>query len=128
MGVRSLTSSPELRIWGIPSRAARTNAALRQTVLDQSSCYMDLSFIGKDCIKHCKHVLVECIMKAKAGYHYIATVAHLAAVSSTVTNVNVSTTVKFTESVHAFLYYTDPESEQMKIAYLPCMVTTSEHG
>ena len=65
------------------------HTALKQTVPDQSSCYMDLSFIEKVCIKNSEHVLVEYVMRAKAGYHYIATVAHFAAVSSTGTNVNV---------------------------------------
>ena len=64
-----------------------------------------------------KHVLVAYIMKPKAGYDYLATAAHFAAESSTGTNVNVCTTDDFTKSVDALVYYIDPDSEEMKIAY-----------
>ena len=53
----------------------------------------------------------------KAGYDYLATAAHFAAESSTGTNVNVCTTDDFTKSVDALVYYIDPDSEEMKIAY-----------
>ena len=56
-------------------------------------------------------------MKPKAGYDYLATAAHFAAESSTGTNVNVCTTDDFTKSVDALVYYIDPDSEEMKIAY-----------
>ena len=56
-------------------------------------------------------------MKPKVGYRYLATVAHFAAGSSTGTNANVATADDFTKSVHALLYYIDPEVEDMKTAY-----------
>ena len=62
-------------------------------------------------------MLVAYIMKPKAGYDYLATAAHFAAESSTGTNVNVCTTDDFTKSVDALVYYIDPDSEEMKIAY-----------
>ena len=68
-------------------------------------------------LRNGKHVLVAYIMKPKAGYDYLATAAHFAAESSTGTNVNVCTTDDFTKSVDALVYYIDPDSEEMKIAY-----------
>ena len=68
-------------------------------------------------VRNGKHVLVAYIMKPKAGYDYLATAAHFAAESSTGTNVNVCTTDDFTKSVDALVYYIDPDSEEMKIAY-----------
>ncbi|CAE7798112.1 rbcL, partial [Symbiodinium sp. CCMP2456] len=85
--------------------------------LDQSSRYADLSLDEATLIKNGKHVLVAYIMKPKAGYDYLATAAHFAAESSTGTNVNVCTTDDFTKSVDALVYYIDPDSEEMKLAY-----------
>ena len=63
-------------------------------------------------------MLVSCVgWGQKAGYDYLATAAHFAAESSTGTNVNVCTTDDFTKSVDALVYYIDPDSEEMKIAY-----------
>ena len=57
-----------------------------------------------------------------AGYDYLATVAHFAAGSSTGTNVNVTTADDFTKSVHALLYYIDPEVENIRIATPQCFL------
>ena len=92
-------------------------SAVTRRALDQSSRYADLSLDEATLIKNGKHVLVAYIMKPKAGYDYLATAAHFAAESSTGTNVNVCTTDDFTKSVDALVYYIDPDSEEMKIAY-----------
>ncbi|CAE7510672.1 rbcL, partial [Symbiodinium sp. CCMP2456] len=92
-------------------------SATARKALDQSSRYADLSLDEATLIKNGKHVLVAYIMKPKAGYDYLATAAHFAAESSTGTNVNVCTTDDFTKSVDALVYYIDPDSEEMKIAY-----------
>ena len=78
--------------------------------MEQFCCYAVV-------VRNGKHVLVAYIMKPKAGYDYLATAAHFAAESSTGTNVNVCTTDDFTKSVDALVYYIDPDSEEMKIAY-----------
>ena len=48
---------------------------------------------------------------------YVTTAAHLAAESSTGTNVNVCTTDDLTKKVDALVCYIDPEREEMNIAY-----------
>jgi len=63
------------------------------------------------------HVIVAYIMKSKAGYDYLATAAHLAAESSTGTNVIACTIEDFTKFVGALVYYIDPENEETKILY-----------
>jgi len=63
------------------------------------------------------HVIVAYIMKSKAGYDYLATAAHLAAESSTGTNVIACTIEDSTKFVGALVYYIDPENEEMKILY-----------
>ena len=60
----------------------------------------------QDLIKDGRRVLGACIMKPKAGYGYLATAAHLAAESSTGTNVTVGTKDDFTESVDAPVSHT----------------------
>ncbi|OLP97683.1 Ribulose bisphosphate carboxylase [Symbiodinium microadriaticum] len=96
---------------------AKKQSSISRKALDQSSRYADLSLDEATLIKNGKHVLVAYIMKPKAGYDYLATAAHFAAESSTGTNVNVCTTDDFTKSVDALVYYIDPDSEEMKIAY-----------
>ena len=126
-GWRARSSLQRLLLDVLPARMAadpsptsvmpvRTTATARRA-LDQSSRYADLSLDEATLIKNGKHVLVAYIMKPKAGYDYLATAAHFAAESSTGTNVNVCTTDDFTKSVDALVYYIDPDSEEMKIAY-----------
>lgn len=85
--------------------------------MDQSNRYADLSLTEDALIAGGEHVLVAYIMKPKAGYEYLSTAAHLAAESSTGTNVSVSTTDDFTKSIDALVYEIDPEKELIKIAY-----------
>ena len=85
--------------------------------MDQSNRYADLSLREEDLIAAGKHVLCAYIMKPKAGYGYLETAAHFAAVSSTGTNVSVSTTDDFTRGVDALVYEIDEDKEIMKIAY-----------
>ncbi|CAE7257502.1 rbcL [Symbiodinium natans] len=101
----------------LPTTVPVRKSATARKALDQSSRYADLSLDEATLIKNGKHVLVAYIMKPKAGYDYLATAAHFAAESSTGTNVNVCTTDDFTKSVDALVYYIDPDSEEMKIAY-----------
>ena len=56
-------------------------------------------------------------MKPKAGYNYLATVAHIVAELSAGTKVNVCATDDFTKSVHALLYYIDPGNQKRKIPF-----------
>mmetsp|Transcript_1240 Transcript_1240/g.4110 ORF Transcript_1240/g.4110 Transcript_1240/m.4110 type:complete len:202 (-) Transcript_1240:544-1149(-) len=73
------------------------------------------------------HVIVAYIMKSKAGYDYLATAAHLAAESSTGTNVIACTIEDFTKFVGALVYDIDPENEETKIFY-PNMLYRSIDG
>ena len=57
-----------------------------------SNRYADLSLTEERLVKDGDHVLVAYTMKPKAGYDYLTTAAHFAAVSSTGTNVGVCTT------------------------------------
>ncbi|HFB65469.1 MAG TPA: ribulose-bisphosphate carboxylase [Aeromonadales bacterium] len=85
--------------------------------MDQSNRYADLSLTEEQLIADGNHVLVAYIMKPKSGYEYLATAAHVAAESSTGTNVSVSTTDDFTKSVDALVYEVDADKELVKIAY-----------
>ena len=93
--------------------------------MDQSSRYADLSLSEEQLIKDGKHVLVAYSMKPSAAHYkdpksqgdYVAAAAHFAAESSTGTNVAVSTTDAFTESVDCMVYHVDPEKEEMLLAY-----------
>ena len=67
--------------------------------MDQSNRYADLSLKEADLIAGGKHILVAYKMKPKAGYGYLEAAAHLAAESSTGTNVEVSTTDDFTKGL-----------------------------
>ena len=60
--------------------------------IDQSSRYADLSLKEEDLIAGGRHVLAAYKMKPMPGYDYLATAAHVAAESSTGTNVEVVTT------------------------------------
>ncbi|MDO9189386.1 MAG: ribulose 1,5-bisphosphate carboxylase, partial [Sulfurimicrobium sp.] len=55
--------------------------------MDQSARYADLSLKEEDLIKGDKHILVAYHMQPAAGYGYLETAAHIAAESSTGTNV-----------------------------------------
>ena len=85
--------------------------------MDQSNRYADLSLKEEDLIKGDKHVLVAYHMQPAAGYGYLATAAHIAAESSTGTNVEVCTTDDFTKGVDALVYEIDEAKGVMKVAY-----------
>ncbi|MDP2811336.1 MAG: ribulose-bisphosphate carboxylase [Rhodocyclaceae bacterium] len=85
--------------------------------MDQSNRYADLSLKEEDLIKGDKHVLVAYHMQPAAGYGYLETAAHIAAESSTGTNVEVCTTDDFTKGVDALVYSIDEAKGVMKVAY-----------
>ncbi|MDI6747664.1 MAG: ribulose-bisphosphate carboxylase [Rhodocyclaceae bacterium] len=85
--------------------------------MDQSNRYADLSLKEEDLIKGDKHVLVAYHMQPAEGYGYLETAAHIAAESSTGTNVEVCTTDEFTKGVDALVYFIDEAKGVMKIAY-----------
>ncbi len=85
--------------------------------MDQSGRYADLSLKEEDLIKGDKHILVAYHMEPAAGYGYLEVAAHVAAESSTGTNVEVSTTDDFTKGVDALVYFIDEAKGVMKVAY-----------
>ncbi|MFZ5503828.1 MAG: ribulose-bisphosphate carboxylase [Pseudomonadota bacterium] len=85
--------------------------------MDQSNRYADLSLKEEDLIKGDKHILVAYHMEPVAGYGYLEVAAHIAAESSTGTNVEVSTTDDFTKGVDALVYFIDEAKGVMKVAY-----------
>jgi len=85
--------------------------------MDQSNRYADLSLNEDDLIKGDNHILVAYTMTPADGYGYLEVAAHLAAESSTGTNVEVSTTDDFTKGVDALVYEIDEAKGIMKIAY-----------
>ena len=85
--------------------------------MDQSNRYADLSLKEEDLIKGDKHILVAYHMLPMAGYGYLEVAAHIAAESSTGTNVEVSTTDDFTKGVDALVYFIDEAKGVMKVAY-----------
>ena len=85
--------------------------------MDQSGRYADLSLKEEDLIKGDKHILVAYHMQPAAGYGYLETAAHIAAESSTGTNVEVCTTDDFTKGVDALVYFIDEANGVMKVAY-----------
>jgi ribulose-bisphosphate carboxylase large chain len=85
--------------------------------MDQSNRYADLSLKEEDLIKGGKHILVAYTMEPAAGYGYLEVAAHIAAESSTGTNVEVSTTDDFTKGVDALVYFIDEAKGIMKVAY-----------
>ena len=85
--------------------------------MDQSNRYADLSLKEADLIKGDKHILVAYHMVPATGYGYLEVAAHIAAESSTGTNVEVSTTDDFTKGVDALVYFIDEAKGIMKVAY-----------
>ncbi len=85
--------------------------------MDQSNRYADLSLKEADLIKGGKHILVAYTMTPATGYGYLEVAAHVAAESSTGTNVEVSTTDDFTKGVDALVYFIDEAKGIMKVAY-----------
>jgi ribulose-bisphosphate carboxylase large chain len=85
--------------------------------MDQSNRYADLSLKEEDLIKSDKHILVAYHMQPMSGYSYLEVAAHIAAESSTGTNVEVSTTDDFTKGVDALVYFIDEAKGIMKVAY-----------
>ena len=85
--------------------------------MDQSNRYADLSLDEAELIKNGKHILVAYTMTPAKGYGYLEVAAHIAAESSTGTNVEVSTTDDFTKGVDALVYFIDEAKGIMKVAY-----------
>ncbi|MDO8926924.1 MAG: ribulose-bisphosphate carboxylase [Sideroxyarcus sp.] len=85
--------------------------------MDQSNRYSDLSLKEEDLIKNGGHILVAYTMTPAAGVGYLEAAAHIAAESSTGTNVEVSTTDEFTKGVDALVYSIDEAKGIMKVAY-----------
>ncbi|MBI4809807.1 MAG: ribulose-bisphosphate carboxylase [Nitrosomonadales bacterium] len=85
--------------------------------MDQSNRYSDLSLKEEDLIKNGGHILVAYTMTPAAGVGYLEAAAHIAAESSTGTNVEVSTTDEFTKGVDALVYFIDEAKGIMKVAY-----------
>jgi ribulose-bisphosphate carboxylase large chain len=85
--------------------------------MDQSNRYANLDLDEAELIKNGKHILVAYTMHPMAGYGYLEVAAHIAAESSTGTNVEVSTTDDFTKGVDALVYFIDEAKGIMKVAY-----------
>jgi len=90
--------------------------------MDQSNRYADLSLKEEDLIAGGKHFLTAYKMKPAEGYGFLEVAAHIAAESSTGTNVEVSTTDDFTRGVDALVYDIEENSfgdgyGLMRIAY-----------
>ncbi len=85
--------------------------------MDQSARYVDLSLKEDELIAGGKHVLVAYTMEPATGYGFIEVAAHIAAESSTGTNVEVCTTDDFTKGVDALVYEADEAKGIIKIAY-----------
>ncbi len=85
--------------------------------MDQSARYADLSLNEDDLLAGGNHILAAYTMHPAAGYGYLEVAAHIAAESSTGTNVEVSTTDDFTKGVDALVYHIDEAEGIVKIAY-----------
>jgi len=85
--------------------------------MDQSARYADLSLNEDDLIAGGEHILVAYTMQPATGYGYLEVAAHIAAESSTGTNVEVSTTDDFTKGVDALVYEIDEAKGIIKVAY-----------
>ncbi|RKZ91130.1 MAG: ribulose 1,5-bisphosphate carboxylase, partial [Gammaproteobacteria bacterium] len=85
--------------------------------MDQSSRYADLSLKEDVLLANGGHILVAYTMHPADGYGYLEVAAHIAAESSTGTNVEVSTTDDFTKGVDALVYEIDEAKGIMKVAY-----------
>jgi ribulose-bisphosphate carboxylase large chain len=72
--------------------------------LDQSSRYCNFNLKEDELVAGGNHVLTAYKVKPKPEYDFVATAAHIAAESSTGTNVEVSTTDDFTKGVDALVY------------------------
>jgi len=90
--------------------------------LDQSNRYCNFDLKEDELIAGGKHLLTAYKLKPKEGYGFVETAAHVAAESSTGTNVEVSTTDDFTRGVDALVYEVQENSfgdgyGLIKIAY-----------
>lgn len=85
--------------------------------MDQSARYSNLDLNEAELIKNGGHILVAYTMTPAKGYGYLEVAAHIAAESSTGTNVEVSTTDDFTKGVDALVYFIDEAKGIMKVAY-----------
>ena len=85
--------------------------------MDQSGRYSNLDLKEADLIAGGKHILVAYTMTPAAGHGFLEVAAHVAAESSTGTNVEVSTTDDFTKGVDALVYEIDEAKGIMKVAY-----------
>jgi len=89
---------------------------------DQSHRYAKLSLKEEELIAGNRHLLVAYRLKPAKGEKFLAVAAHVAAESSTGTNVEVSTTDDFTRGVDALVYEADENAfgeagGLIKIAY-----------
>lgn len=89
---------------------------------DQSGRYANLALKEEDLISGGNHFLVAYRLKPAAGHGFLEVAAHVAAESSTGTNVEVSTTDDFTRGVDALVYEIDEHAfgekgGLVKIAY-----------
>jgi len=75
--------------------------------LDQSNRYSDLTLKEADLIAGGKHFLVAYKLKPAEGHGFLEVAAHIAAESSTGTNVEVCTTDDFTKGVDCLVYDID---------------------
>lgn len=85
--------------------------------MDQSGRYADLSLKEDDLVKLGNHILVAYHMTPATGYGFLEVAAHVAAESSTGTNVEVCTTDDFTKGVDALVYEINEATGLVKIAY-----------
>ena len=85
--------------------------------MDQSARYSNLDLKEADLLKGGNHILVVYTMTPAKGTGYLEAAAHIAAESSTGTNVEVSTTDDFTKGVDALVYEIDEAKGIMKVAY-----------
>ncbi|MGD8484667.1 MAG: ribulose 1,5-bisphosphate carboxylase, partial [Thioalkalispiraceae bacterium] len=89
---------------------------------DQSGRYANLDLKEEDLVANGKHFLVAYRLKPAEGHGFLEVAAHVAAESSTGTNVEVSTTDDFTRGVDALVYEVDEgafgdKGGLVKIAY-----------
>ncbi len=77
---------------------------------DQSHRYSNLKLEEAKLIAEGNHVLCAYRIQPKPGHGFLATAAHVAAESSTGTNVEVSTTDDFTRGVDALVYSVDEQA------------------
>jgi len=75
--------------------------------MDQSNRYADLSLKEEELIAGGRHLLTAYKLKPAEGYGFLEVAAHIAAESSTGTNVEVSTTDDFTRGVDCMVYEID---------------------